>query len=193
MDDYNYNFEIRTLLTHFAAAFDGVKIRRFDGKKFVNIGLKEGLKDNAIFSVRSVKSKVLAFSFKGVDFIDNNNILKTFGSAVVSSYKEEALKYYKKYLNPSYQYILSDMLQYAHTWDNYALSILFLRILIGLHRTINVKNKFIIYFMKLLVGNIHLSPFKRLTIRDTLAQFDSILEQMVPKDYTDIIEHLQCN
>lgn len=34
MDDYNYNFEIRTLLTHFAAAFDGVKIKRFDGKKF---------------------------------------------------------------------------------------------------------------------------------------------------------------
>jgi hypothetical protein len=34
MDDYNYNFEIRTLLTHFAAAFDGVKIKRFDGKKY---------------------------------------------------------------------------------------------------------------------------------------------------------------
>lgn len=33
MDEYNYNFEIRTLLTHFAAAFDGVKIKRFDGKK----------------------------------------------------------------------------------------------------------------------------------------------------------------
>jgi len=34
MDEYNYNFEIRTLLTHFAAAFDGVKIKRFDGKKY---------------------------------------------------------------------------------------------------------------------------------------------------------------
>jgi len=32
--DYNYNFEIRTLLTHFAAAFNDVKIKRFDGKKF---------------------------------------------------------------------------------------------------------------------------------------------------------------
>jgi hypothetical protein len=34
MKDYNYNFEIRTLLTHFAAAFDEVKIKRFDGNKF---------------------------------------------------------------------------------------------------------------------------------------------------------------
>lgn len=34
MQDYNYNFELRTLLTHFVAAFDDVKIKRFDGKKF---------------------------------------------------------------------------------------------------------------------------------------------------------------
>jgi hypothetical protein len=127
------------------------------------------------------------------DFADKNNILRTFGPDVVSSYKQEAHEYYKKYINQSYQYILTDMIQYAHTWDNYALSILFLRILIGLHHTINIKNKFIIYFMKLLVGNIHLAPFKRLTITETLTQFDSILEQMDPKDYTDIIEHLSCN
>jgi hypothetical protein len=122
------------------------------------------------------------------DFIDNNNILKTFGDTVVSSYKEHAIQYYKKYINQSYEHVLTDMLQYAHTWDNYALSILFLRILIGLHRTINIKNKFIIYFMKLLVGNIHLVPLKRLTIEETMTQFDSILYQMDPKDYRDIID-----
>lgn len=124
------------------------------------------------------------------DFTNNNSILKTFGSRLVSSYKEEANQYYKKYINQSYEYILTDMLQYAHTWDNYALSILFLRILIGLHRTINIKNKFIIYFMKLLVGNIHLVPLKRKTIAETMSHFDLILEQMEPKDYTDIIDGL---
>ena len=44
--------------------------------------------------------------------------------------------------------------------------------------------------MRLLVGNIHLVPFKRQTIENTIIQFDSILEQMEPKDYKDIIEHL---
>lgn len=127
------------------------------------------------------------------EFVENNSILKTFGTDVVSSYKQEALEYYKKYVNQPYLYILTDILQYAHTWDNYALSILFLRILIGLYHTINIKNKFIIYFMKLLVGNIHLAPFKRFTIEETLSQFDSILEQMEPKDYTDIIDHLGCD
>lgn len=121
------------------------------------------------------------------DFVDKNNILKTFGDTVVSSYKEDASKYYKKYVNQPFDYVLTDMLQYAHTWDNYALSILFLRILIGLHRTVNIQNKFIIFFMKLLVCNIHLSPLKRLTIAETVAQFESILDQMEAKDYKEII------
>lgn len=34
MIDYNYNFEIRTLLTHFSSALNDVKINRYDGKKF---------------------------------------------------------------------------------------------------------------------------------------------------------------
>lgn len=34
MKDYNYNFEVQTLLTHFATAFNDVKIKRFDGNKY---------------------------------------------------------------------------------------------------------------------------------------------------------------
>ena len=87
--------------------------------------------------------------------------MKTFGDSVVSSYRVEALNYFKKYVNKSYECILADCLQYSCTWDNYALSIMFLRILIGIHRSIDKKNKFIILFMKLLVNNIHLNPLKR--------------------------------
>jgi hypothetical protein len=125
------------------------------------------------------------------DVTENNNILKTFGDNIVSSYKIEALKYFKKYVNQSYDYILTDLLQYSCTWDNYALSILFLRILIGIHKTIGIQNKFIILFMKLLVGNIHLNPCKRLTIDLTIQKFDSILDIIEPKDYKDVINALK--
>ena len=124
------------------------------------------------------------------EYINHNNILNTFGPSVVSSYKEEANQYFKKYVNQSYEYILSDILQHAHTWDNYALSILFLRILIGIHRTIGIKNKFIILFMKLLVCNIHLNPCKRLSISQTIQQFNSLLDSLDPKDYKDVINSL---
>jgi hypothetical protein len=122
--------------------------------------------------------------------IENHTILKTFGQEVVSSYKSEAIQYFKKYVNRSYEYILTDLLQYYGTWDNYALSIMFLRILIGIHKTIGIKNKFIILFMKLLVGNIHLNPSKRLSLNDTKIQFETILDSLEAKDYKDIIDNL---
>ena len=49
MDDYNFNFEKRTLLTHFAAAFDGVRIKRYDGKKLS----KEIIKVPLVFAPKS--------------------------------------------------------------------------------------------------------------------------------------------
>jgi hypothetical protein len=124
------------------------------------------------------------------EYIKHNNILNIFGSAVVSLYKDESLIYFKKYVNQTYDFMLTDMLQYAHTWDNYALSILYLRILIGIHRSINIKNKFIILFMKLLVQNIHLNPCKRLSIDTTKNKFDLILDSLEPKDYKEIINNL---
>ena len=90
-------------------------------------------------------------------------------------------------MNQSYEYIVADVLQYASTWDNYALSILFIRILIGIHRTIKVNNKFILLFMKLLVSNLHINPLKRETIVKTIQKFDCLLDSLEPKDYTEVI------
>jgi hypothetical protein len=120
------------------------------------------------------------------DVVNNHIILKTFGDTLVNSYKQEALHYFKKYVNQTYEYILNDAIQYYSTWDNYALSIMFLRLLIDIHRTVKVKNKFIILFMKLLVCNIHLNPSKRLSIDSTTNKFESILVSLELKDYKEL-------
>ena len=124
------------------------------------------------------------------EVIKNNVILNTFKNNIVSSFREESLQYFKKYVNQSYEYILTDILRYSHTWDNYALSILFLRMLIGIHRTIEIKNKFIILFMKLLVYNIHCNPSKRMTIDLTIIKFDGLLDSLEPEDYKNVINGL---
>jgi hypothetical protein len=121
------------------------------------------------------------------DVLKDHHILKTFGDSVVSSFRVEALNYFKRYVNKSYECILADCLQYSCTWDNYALSIMFLRILIGIHRSIDKKNKFIILFMKLLVSNIHLNPLKRCSVVSTTTQFNHLLDSLEPKDYKEII------
>jgi hypothetical protein len=140
-----------------------------------------------------ITNNLNSLSFSNIEHIitevvENNSILKTFGPQVVSTYKEESISYFKKYINQSYDYILTEIFLYSGTWDNYALSILFLRILIGIHKTINIQNKFIIYFMKLLVTNIHFNPLKRLSIDTTTNNFEAILESIEPQHYKALFD-----
>ena len=124
------------------------------------------------------------------NLVDNHHILKTFDNKINTTYKFEAIDYFKKYVNCSYDDILKDILQFYKTWDNYALSIMYLRLLIDLHRKIQKKNKFIILFMKLLVCNINLNPISRFNVSTTLYKFDQILESLECKDYKEVIDNL---
>ena len=143
-----------------------------------------------------ITNKLNSLSFFNIEHIitevvENHSILKTFGPQVVSVYKEEAINFFKKYINQSYDYILTDIFLYSSTWDNYALSILFLRILIGIHRTIDIQNNFIIGFMKLLVTNIHLNPLKRFSIITTTNKFEAILETIEPQEYKQLFSRIK--
>ena len=122
------------------------------------------------------------------EIIDNNYILKIFGPNIVTLYKSEAIQYYQKYINVSYNEILSDMLKYSNTWDNYALSIMFLRFFIGIHKSIKKDNKFILFFMKLLVVNIHLNPLKRCSIQETNNKFENIIDSLDAKVYKELLD-----
>jgi len=124
------------------------------------------------------------------NLIDNHSILKTFGNQLVQIYKAESIDYFKKYVNLSYDEIVKDVLQFYKTWDNYALSILYLRILIDLHRKIQKTNKFIILFMKLLVCNINLNPLSRLTTNSTFNKFDYIIHSLEYRDFKELFDNL---
>jgi hypothetical protein len=125
------------------------------------------------------------------DIISKNYILNIFGPELVSSYKVEAIEYFKKYVNMSYNNIVSDILKNYWSFDNYALSIMYLKILINLHRSTQLStkkdNKFIILFMKLLVNNIHLNPLKRLSLNVTSTNFESILDNLDRQVWMDLI------
>jgi hypothetical protein len=177
--DYSHT-DIQQYIKHFIVAYDPSYLEWPIEFHILSYLLTNKLNSLSSYNIESIIT----------EYINHNNILNTFGSALVSSYKDESLKYFKKYINQTYDYILTDMLQYAHTWDNYALSILYLRILIGIHRSIGIKNKFIILFMKLLVQNIHLNPCKRISIEMTIQKFDILIDSLEPKDYKEVINNL---
>ena len=120
-------------------------------------------------------------------YVADHTILNTFGTDVVQNYLADGLLYFGKYTNKSFEQNVADILKYSHTWDNYALSIVYLRILIGLHRVINVNNKFIILFMKLLVSNITLDPSKRPSLQVTYERFEKMLNNIDLDDYQMLV------
>jgi len=133
-------------------------------------------------------NKLEGLSFHNIEtvvksVIDKNHYLKTFGQKIVDEYLESGLSYFSRYINKSLDWIVADVTKYAATWDNYALSICYLKIVIDLYNNGNnsngskKKNKFLIQFMRLLVGNIHSNPLKRLLIKDTTNKFDILMEE----------------
>jgi hypothetical protein len=131
-------------------------------------------------------NKLEGLSFHNIEtvvksVIGHNHYLKTFGQKIVDEYLESGLSYFSRYINKSLEWIVADVTKYAATWDSYALSICYLKIVIDLYLNIgskgnNKKSKFLIQFMRLLVGNIHSNPLKRLLIRDTTNKFDILME-----------------
>lgn len=124
------------------------------------------------------------------DCINNNYLLKNFGSIIINNFKESGINYFKKYINKSYDFIVSDIIKYYSTWDNYAFSILYLEILVSIHKKIKKNNKFIIIFMKLLVENININPQKRLTLKDTLNSFQKLCLSVERKEYIDLLNSI---
>jgi hypothetical protein len=124
-------------------------------------------------------------------FIKDHRILGSFSTTLLLN---DGLKYYGKYANKSFISNLDEALKYCWTWDNYALSIVYLEILIGLHQTlaakndITVNNKFIISFMKLLVNNISLDPSKRPNPSLTSSLFEDMLQTIEIIDYQELLE-----
>ena len=124
------------------------------------------------------------------DIYDNHFILNHFGANISRNFKEESIKYYKKYVNKSYEEVVSDMMKYFSTWDNYSLSIMYLNILIGIHKTIQKKNKWIILFMRLLLENINPNPNNRNSLEITTNKFNFLVYESDISDFTYLVKHL---
>jgi hypothetical protein len=122
-------------------------------------------------------------------FMKDHSVLNAF-SKEKEQMLDDGIKYFSRYTNKSFVTNVQDMLKHYWTLDNYALSICYLEILIGLHRSLKMDNKFIIYFMKLLVSCISLDPSKRLSPEHSLKSFDTMIKQIELCDFKQLIDLL---
>jgi hypothetical protein len=121
----------------------------------------------SLHNIETIIKKYLTSNFTDFTDLSNTNTNETF-----------VLSYFTKYVNKISEYIVTDMIKYADTWDNFAASAAFKSILLNtliLTKKIVDENKFISQFMKLLETNMSLIPTHRNTLANTLELFDRIV------------------
>jgi hypothetical protein len=112
-------------------------------------------------------------------------IIKEFSKDCLKDSKTDInLSYFAKYTNKSFLKNLEEALKYWNTWDNYALSMVYLDMLNNTF--LNKDNKFISDFMKLLVGNICLVPSKRGLFSLTSTLFEDMIRRLELKDFREL-------
>ena len=113
-----------------------------------------------------------------VDIIDkymhDNEIFQIFSDKFKDDYKNAAVRFFQQYVGLSNDTIINELMRFSKTWDNYALSALYIKILGLIFSKGFNDSKIIIAFSQLLLYNISFDPNKRKTIQETQYSFRRI-------------------
>jgi hypothetical protein len=100
---------------------------------------------------------------------------------------DELISYFSKYVNQDFNYIITDMLRFSGTWDQYALGQCYLTLIRGLQKNIKTSNKFVVMFLELLQETVHMVPSMRPSVANTLAKFQQMIDDADIADFLKLI------
>ena len=102
------------------------------------------------------------------------------------------IEFLKKYENIPGDIVIKELIQYYKTWDQYSLSILYLKFYKIIFINGFFESKFILNFSQLLLTNISPDPNKRLSLYDTLQKYkDIFFINEKPENYLTLINNLK--
>ena len=106
--------------------------------------------------------------------IDANPALKIFSDSFITRYRELTINTYKKYTNMPSTNIVTELVKNYNTWDNYALSEMFLSLINFISSEGFTDNKLIKDFSEILLLNIHPNARKRLSFDETKKRYKKL-------------------
>jgi serine/threonine protein kinase len=130
------------------------------------------------------------------DYVSHNIVFRAFSPAFQKRFEAECYYELSKYIGKDSDAVIQRILKYWHTWDNYALSLLYIKLLYYLIRNDSgkiIKNEFVSFFIELCLNNIHPNPKRRLSVQDTIKSFNLFLyNEQVDKEsvFEDIIKQI---
>lgn len=107
-----------------------------------------------------------------LECITNNYVLSLFSPSLREKLLDSCKNSLAKYANKSLQQIMDSVMQHYTTWDNYALSILYLTIFKNIFPKGFKYNTFLISFTQLLLMNLSPNTEKRLSIQETRQSYE---------------------
>jgi len=113
------------------------------------------------------------------EYVDNNKgLTKNFSENFLKKFKDKCL-YQLEFYNSmeTYKERKEYIMTYWNTFDNYSLSIMYLKFIYFININGYSKNKFISHFAELLLQNIDPDPENRNSIVDTIQKFNGFLTQ----------------
>ena len=120
-----------------------------------------------------------------VNFVNSIPIFTIYSDEFKEEYVRKSMHYLQQYVNKTSDYIIYDIIEYANTWDNYSLSVLYVHLVGNLVRVFSLKNTFFSKWLSLLTKNIHPDPSKRMTLEETLKKYENLYDEKNP-DWSSI-------
>lgn len=122
-------------------------------------------------------------------YVTENRGLDVFSENFKKEYYKRAVQSLSKYADyTSKDTVIAELIQHYKTWDNYSISILYLRILYAIFQGKYPNNSFIVSFSELLTLNIHPNPLKRKSLRDSLKIFHKLFyNSKNPENYMKLL------
>ena len=108
------------------------------------------------------------------EYIKSNSALRIFSEKFISKFKGMAIRTYSKYIGMPKDNIIKELVKNCNTWDNYALSVMFLNMIGFISGDGFTDNKLIVEFSKLLLTNFHPDGKKRLSFEETKKRYDEL-------------------
>ena len=111
-------------------------------------------------------------------YVEGNKALqRNFSPSFLKKYEKKCISQLEKYNAMTFDRRIEIILGYWKTFDNYSLSIMYLKFLHYININGFIDNQFIIFFSKLLLRNIDPNPENRLNLIETIHTFNTFLYQ----------------
>lgn len=105
-------------------------------------------------------------------YVTRNKTLRLFNKNFRLQYLKNSIKYFNRYIGMKPELVIKDLLLNWKTWDNFSISIMYIKII---NSVFDFKqNKTIDFFYQLLLQNMHYDPKKRLHPIDSFNKFKEI-------------------